>query len=159
MQLPILCLPQGPVASPASAFSVLSAGPGLPPPPPPPPPPGPPPLFENEGTKEASSPSRSALFAQLNQGEAITKGECSRPGLASGPGTQISQGSSPVPEAQKGGAAGNTGACLRALLVQMWNRSRCPGTWFFITYSTTSPFQHPVRQHHPLKPKHPEQVE
>ncbi|PNI62738.1 CAP2 isoform 3 [Pan troglodytes] len=42
--------------------------------PPPPPPPGPPPLFENEGKKEESSPSRSALFAQLNQGEAITKG-------------------------------------------------------------------------------------
>uniref|UniRef100_A0A2K5JR27 Adenylyl cyclase-associated protein n=1 Tax=Colobus angolensis palliatus TaxID=336983 RepID=A0A2K5JR27_COLAP len=34
----------------------------------------PPPLFENEGKKEESSPSRSALFAQLNQGEAITKG-------------------------------------------------------------------------------------
>ncbi|XP_011886788.1 PREDICTED: adenylyl cyclase-associated protein 2 isoform X2 [Cercocebus atys] len=64
----------GPVASTVSAFSVLSSGPGLPPPPPPPPPPGPPPLFENEGRKEESSPSRSALFAQLNQGEAITKG-------------------------------------------------------------------------------------
>ncbi|KAI4016920.1 cyclase associated actin cytoskeleton regulatory protein 2 [Homo sapiens] len=46
----------------------------VPPPPPPLPPPGPPPLFENEGKKEESSPSRSALFAQLNQGEAITKG-------------------------------------------------------------------------------------
>uniref|UniRef100_A0A8C9QKY1 Cyclase associated actin cytoskeleton regulatory protein 2 n=1 Tax=Spermophilus dauricus TaxID=99837 RepID=A0A8C9QKY1_SPEDA len=65
---------EGPVATTASAFSVLSSGPGLPPPPPPPPPPGPPPLFENEGRKEESSPSRSALFAQLNQGEAITKG-------------------------------------------------------------------------------------
>uniref|UniRef100_A0AC11D206 Cyclase associated actin cytoskeleton regulatory protein 2 n=1 Tax=Ovis aries TaxID=9940 RepID=A0AC11D206_SHEEP len=65
---------EGPVASTASALSVLSLGPGLPPPPPPPPPPGPPLLFENEGMKEASSPSRSALFAQLNQGEAITKG-------------------------------------------------------------------------------------
>uniref|UniRef100_A0A8C8TTS7 Adenylyl cyclase-associated protein n=1 Tax=Peromyscus maniculatus bairdii TaxID=230844 RepID=A0A8C8TTS7_PERMB len=65
---------EGPVASTASAFSVLSSGPGLPPPPPPPPPPGPPPLFENEGKNEESSPSRSALFAQLNQGEAITKG-------------------------------------------------------------------------------------
>ncbi|KAB0354603.1 hypothetical protein FD755_022062, partial [Muntiacus reevesi] len=64
----------GPVASTASALSVLSLGPGLPPPPPPPPPPGPPLLFESEGIKEASSPSRSALFAQLNQGEAITKG-------------------------------------------------------------------------------------
>uniref|UniRef100_A0A2R9ANP0 Adenylyl cyclase-associated protein n=1 Tax=Pan paniscus TaxID=9597 RepID=A0A2R9ANP0_PANPA len=64
----------GPVASTVSAFSAFSSGPGLPPPPPPPPPPGPPPLFENEGKKEESSPSRSALFAQLNQGEAITKG-------------------------------------------------------------------------------------
>ncbi|XP_036767591.2 adenylyl cyclase-associated protein 2 isoform X1 [Manis pentadactyla] len=64
----------GPVASTASAPSGLSTGPGLPPPPPPPPPPGPPPLFENEGRKEESSPSRSALFAQLNQGEAIAKG-------------------------------------------------------------------------------------
>uniref|UniRef100_A0A8C5L551 Adenylyl cyclase-associated protein n=1 Tax=Jaculus jaculus TaxID=51337 RepID=A0A8C5L551_JACJA len=61
---------EGPVASTASVFS----GPGLPPPPPPPPPPGPPPLFENESRNEQSSPSRSALFAQLNQGEAITKG-------------------------------------------------------------------------------------
>ncbi|XP_066124417.1 adenylyl cyclase-associated protein 2 [Saccopteryx bilineata] len=60
----------GPVASAAA----LSPGPGLPPPPPPLPPPGPPPLLENEGRKEESSPSRSALFAQLNQGEAITKG-------------------------------------------------------------------------------------
>uniref|UniRef100_A0A8C0MTE5 Cyclase associated actin cytoskeleton regulatory protein 2 n=1 Tax=Canis lupus familiaris TaxID=9615 RepID=A0A8C0MTE5_CANLF len=42
--------------------------------PPPPPPPGPPPFFENEGRREESSPSRSALFAQLNQGEEITKG-------------------------------------------------------------------------------------
>uniref|UniRef100_A0A5F9DEH4 Adenylyl cyclase-associated protein n=1 Tax=Oryctolagus cuniculus TaxID=9986 RepID=A0A5F9DEH4_RABIT len=65
---------EGPVASTAATFSVVSSGPGLPPPPPPPPPPGPPPLFEDEGKKEASSPSRSALFAQLNQGEAITKG-------------------------------------------------------------------------------------
>ncbi|XP_047652132.1 adenylyl cyclase-associated protein 2 [Phacochoerus africanus] len=64
----------GPVASTASALSVLSLGPGLPPPPPPPPPPGPPPLFESEGRKEEPSPSRSALFAQLNQGEAITRG-------------------------------------------------------------------------------------
>ncbi|XP_037374801.1 adenylyl cyclase-associated protein 2 isoform X2 [Talpa occidentalis] len=64
----------GPVASSASASPVLSPGPAFPPPPPPPPPPGPPPLFENEGKKEESSPSRSALFAQLNQGEAITKG-------------------------------------------------------------------------------------
>ncbi|KAF3815347.1 hypothetical protein GH733_016729 [Mirounga leonina] len=72
--LSIFSLPQGPVASAASALSVLSPGPGLLPPPPPPPPPGPPPLFENEGKREESSPSRSALFAQLNQGEGITKG-------------------------------------------------------------------------------------
>ncbi|GAB5571201.1 adenylyl cyclase-associated protein 2 isoform X1 [Prionailurus iriomotensis] len=65
---------EGPVASTASASSVLSPGPGLPPPPPPPPPPGPPPLFENEDRREEPSPSRSALFAQLNQGEGITKG-------------------------------------------------------------------------------------
>ncbi|XP_029801214.1 adenylyl cyclase-associated protein 2 isoform X2 [Suricata suricatta] len=63
----------GPVAS-TSVSSILSPGPGLPPPPPPPPPPGPPPLFENEGRREEPSPSRSALFAQLNQGEGITKG-------------------------------------------------------------------------------------
>uniref|UniRef100_A0A8C0XP04 C-CAP/cofactor C-like domain-containing protein n=1 Tax=Castor canadensis TaxID=51338 RepID=A0A8C0XP04_CASCN len=74
MHLPIFCLPQGPVASTASTFSVLASGPGLLPHPPPPPPPGPPPLFENEDRQEESSPSRSALFAQLNQGEAITKG-------------------------------------------------------------------------------------
>ncbi|XP_024619675.1 adenylyl cyclase-associated protein 2 isoform X4 [Neophocaena asiaeorientalis asiaeorientalis] len=62
---------EGPVASTASALSVLSVGPGLPPPPPPP---GPPPPFDSEGRREESSPSRSALFAQLNQGEAITRG-------------------------------------------------------------------------------------
>lgn len=73
--LSIFSLPQGPVASTTSVLSALSPGPGLLPPPPPPPPPGPPPLFENEGRKEESSPSRSALFAQLNQGETITKGE------------------------------------------------------------------------------------
>ncbi|XP_007664624.2 adenylyl cyclase-associated protein 2 isoform X1 [Ornithorhynchus anatinus] len=62
----------GPVASLASALSTLTGGPGLPPPPPPPP--GPPPLFESENGRDQSSPSRSALFAQLNQGEAITRG-------------------------------------------------------------------------------------
>lgn len=77
--LSVFSLPQGPVASTASALSVLSLGPGLPPPPPPPPPPGPPPLFESEGRREEPSPSRSALFAQLNQGEAITRGEETRP--------------------------------------------------------------------------------
>uniref|UniRef100_A0A7N4V5D2 Adenylyl cyclase-associated protein n=1 Tax=Sarcophilus harrisii TaxID=9305 RepID=A0A7N4V5D2_SARHA len=62
----------GPVASPSSVLPVLSSGQGVPPPPPPPP--GPPPIFDNEDRREESSPSRSALFAQLNQGEAITKG-------------------------------------------------------------------------------------
>ncbi|KAM9233159.1 adenylyl cyclase-associated protein 2 isoform 3-T3 [Dugong dugon] len=65
---------EGPLASTAPTLSAFSPGPGLPPPPPPPPPPGPPPLFGTEGRKEEPSPSRSALFAQLNQGEAITKG-------------------------------------------------------------------------------------
>uniref|UniRef100_A0A8C4XAN9 Cyclase associated actin cytoskeleton regulatory protein 2 n=1 Tax=Erpetoichthys calabaricus TaxID=27687 RepID=A0A8C4XAN9_ERPCA len=41
--------------------------------PPPPPPPGPPPLFQ-EVSKSDSTALRSALFAELNQGEAITKG-------------------------------------------------------------------------------------
>ncbi|KAL2080324.1 hypothetical protein ACEWY4_024117 [Coilia grayii] len=45
------------------------------PPPPPPPPPGPPPVFLDEAPKQdAPAAQRSALFAQLNQGEAITKG-------------------------------------------------------------------------------------
>ncbi|KAM4704646.1 adenylyl cyclase-associated protein 2 [Rhinophrynus dorsalis] len=46
------------------------------PPPPPPPPPGPPPMFDAQSVKakEDVSQDRSALFAQLNQGEAITKG-------------------------------------------------------------------------------------
>ncbi|TKC52095.1 hypothetical protein EI555_021281 [Monodon monoceros] len=70
-QIPQQATEVGPVASTASALSVLSVGPGLPPPPPPP---GPPPPFDSEGRREESSPSRSALFAQLNQGEAITKG-------------------------------------------------------------------------------------
>uniref|UniRef100_A0A8D0CIN3 Cyclase associated actin cytoskeleton regulatory protein 2 n=1 Tax=Scleropages formosus TaxID=113540 RepID=A0A8D0CIN3_SCLFO len=44
-------------------------------PPPPPPPPGPPPVFADESPKaEDSAALHSALFAQLNQGEAITKG-------------------------------------------------------------------------------------
>lgn len=89
--LSIFSLPQGPVASAATVLSALSPGHGLPPPPPPPPPPGPPLLFENEGSKEQSSPSRSALFAQLNQGEAITKGEKHQlsPGSCFPGGTQV----------------------------------------------------------------------
>ncbi|KFV82865.1 Adenylyl cyclase-associated protein 2 [Struthio camelus australis] len=65
----------GPVASSMSMRSVLTSGPCLaPPPPPPPPPPGPPPIFDTETAKDEGTASRSALFAQLNQGEAITKG-------------------------------------------------------------------------------------
>uniref|UniRef100_A0A8D0L089 Cyclase associated actin cytoskeleton regulatory protein 2 n=1 Tax=Strix occidentalis caurina TaxID=311401 RepID=A0A8D0L089_STROC len=65
----------GPVASPMSMRSVLTSGSCLsPPPPPPPPPPGPPPIFDTETVKDEGTASRSALFAQLNQGEAITKG-------------------------------------------------------------------------------------
>ncbi|OCT76493.1 cyclase associated actin cytoskeleton regulatory protein 2 L homeolog isoform X2 [Xenopus laevis] len=47
-----------------------------PPPPPPPPPPCPPPMadFEASKAKDDISQDRSALFAQLNQGETITKG-------------------------------------------------------------------------------------
>ncbi|XP_030645231.1 adenylyl cyclase-associated protein 2 [Chanos chanos] len=61
----------GPVAPP-SLFSTPSAGPC---PPPPPPPPGPPPVFTDEGSQpDKSAALHSALFAQLNQGEGITKG-------------------------------------------------------------------------------------
>ncbi|NXN97607.1 CAP2 protein, partial [Rhinopomastus cyanomelas] len=64
----------GPVASPMSMRSVLTSGSCLSPPPPPPPP-GPPPIFDTETTvKDEGTAARSALFAQLNQGEAITKG-------------------------------------------------------------------------------------
>lgn len=60
----------GPVA-PASLFVAQPAGP-CPPPPPPPPPPQ---IFTDEEPKsDNSAAQRSALFAQLNQGEAITKG-------------------------------------------------------------------------------------
>ncbi|NXL95134.1 CAP2 protein, partial [Alectura lathami] len=65
----------GPVASPMSMRSVLTSGSCLsPPPPPPPPPPGPPPILDTETPRDEGTASRSALFAQLNQGEAITKG-------------------------------------------------------------------------------------
>lgn len=44
-------------------------------PPPPPPPPGPPPVFEDQGPQpDGRAAQHSALFAQLNQGEAITSG-------------------------------------------------------------------------------------
>ncbi|KAJ7406281.1 hypothetical protein WISP_134713 [Willisornis vidua] len=52
--------------------SVLTSGSCLSPPPPPPP--GPPPTFDTDPAKDEGTASRSALFAQLNQGEAITKG-------------------------------------------------------------------------------------
>ncbi|XP_036422524.1 adenylyl cyclase-associated protein 2 isoform X1 [Colossoma macropomum] len=59
----------GPVA-PSSLFMAAPAGPCPPPPPPPPPP-----VFTDESPKpDTSAAQRSALFAQLNQGEAITKG-------------------------------------------------------------------------------------
>lgn len=45
-----------------------------PPPPPPPPPPGPPPAIDTEYAKDDATAARSDLFAQLNQGETITKG-------------------------------------------------------------------------------------
>ncbi|NWU96124.1 CAP2 protein, partial [Upupa epops] len=62
----------GPVASPVSMRSVLTSGSCLSPPPPPP---GPPPIFDTETTiKDEGTAARAALFAQLNQGEAITKG-------------------------------------------------------------------------------------
>ncbi|NXC93328.1 CAP2 protein, partial [Certhia familiaris] len=62
----------GPVASPMSMRSALTSGSCLSPPPPPPP--GPPPILDTETAKDEGTASRSALFAQLNQGEAITKG-------------------------------------------------------------------------------------
>ncbi|NXO94684.1 CAP2 protein, partial [Certhia brachydactyla] len=60
----------GPVASPMSMRSALTSGSCLSPPPPP----GPPPILDTETAKDEGTASRSALFAQLNQGEAITKG-------------------------------------------------------------------------------------
>ncbi|XP_059365465.1 adenylyl cyclase-associated protein 2-like isoform X2 [Carassius carassius] len=62
----------GPVAPP-SLFGAPSDS--TCPPPPPPPPPGPLPVFmDNSPKSEDTSAQPSALFAQLNQGEAITKG-------------------------------------------------------------------------------------
>ncbi|XP_059580385.1 adenylyl cyclase-associated protein 2 isoform X2 [Alligator mississippiensis] len=65
---------EGPVASTMSMRSILTSGQCVSLPPPPPPPPGPPPLFDTENPKDEATASRSALFAQLNQGEAITRG-------------------------------------------------------------------------------------
>ncbi|KAM9416038.1 adenylyl cyclase-associated protein 2 isoform 1-T2 [Salvelinus alpinus] len=60
----------GPIAPP-SLFSPAPGGPC----PPPPPPPGPPPVFTGEPPQaDSTTAQHSALFAQLNQGEAITKG-------------------------------------------------------------------------------------
>ncbi|XP_053102667.1 adenylyl cyclase-associated protein 2 isoform X2 [Hemicordylus capensis] len=64
----------GPIASAASGLSTLASNQGPPPPPPLPPAPAPPPVFDTENTKDDTTATRSALFAQLNQGEAITKG-------------------------------------------------------------------------------------
>ncbi|NXA81947.1 CAP2 protein, partial [Thryothorus ludovicianus] len=61
----------GPVASPMSMRSVVTSGSCISPPPPPP---GPPPIFDTDTAKDEGTAARSALFAQLNQGEAITKG-------------------------------------------------------------------------------------
>ncbi|XP_069051160.1 adenylyl cyclase-associated protein 2 [Lepisosteus oculatus] len=61
----------GPLVSEFSSAGFLPGGQC---PPPPPPPPGPPPVQENEVPKTDSSALHSALFAQLNQGETITKG-------------------------------------------------------------------------------------
>ncbi|XP_041739890.2 adenylyl cyclase-associated protein 2 isoform X2 [Coregonus clupeaformis] len=62
----------GPIAPP-SLFAPAPGGP-CPPPPPPPPPPGPPPVFTGEPPQaDSTTAQQSALFAQLNQGEAITK--------------------------------------------------------------------------------------
>lgn len=60
----------GPLAS-AGAIPSAPIG-GLPPPPPPGPPP--PPLATADHASESDTGARSALFAQLNQGEGITKG-------------------------------------------------------------------------------------
>ena len=62
---------QGPVAKELSGLpSGPSAGSGPPPPPPGPPPP---PVPTSSGSDESAS--RSALFAQINQGESITHGK------------------------------------------------------------------------------------
>ncbi|XP_076865173.1 adenylyl cyclase-associated protein 2 [Brachyhypopomus gauderio] len=60
----------GPVAPP----SLLTAPPAGPCPPPPPPPPLPPAFPDEPPRAESGAGQRSALFAQLNQGESVTKG-------------------------------------------------------------------------------------
>nr|XP_014350514.1 PREDICTED: adenylyl cyclase-associated protein 2 [Latimeria chalumnae] len=77
----------GPIASAQSTSSAPSGGPC------PPPPPGPPPVFEAETPKADSSLARSALFAQLNQGETITKGLCP---LSDGPENKAGRGEAAV---------------------------------------------------------------
>ncbi|XP_069469704.1 adenylyl cyclase-associated protein 2 isoform X2 [Ambystoma mexicanum] len=62
----------GPPASTLPPFPAIPSGQC--PPPPPPPPPGPPPMFDVEHARDDSPKNHSALFAQLNQGEEITKG-------------------------------------------------------------------------------------
>ncbi|XP_041101695.1 adenylyl cyclase-associated protein 2-like isoform X1 [Polyodon spathula] len=59
---------KGPCASGVSLVAPRAPGPC------PPPPPGPPPIFEADPPKNNSSTMHSALFAELNQGEAITRG-------------------------------------------------------------------------------------
>ncbi|MEE6464875.1 hypothetical protein FKM82_006387 [Ascaphus truei] len=63
----------GPVATALFPLPSL-VGAQCPLPPPPPPPPGLPLMFESQTSKDDASQDRSALFDQLNQGEAITKG-------------------------------------------------------------------------------------
>lgn len=70
---------QGPIAPP-SLFDPPSAPSAPCPPPPPPPPPGPPPVFTDDDSQpqaDGAGAQHSALFAQLNQGMDITKGEFS----------------------------------------------------------------------------------
>lgn len=67
---------QGPIA-PSCLFDPPTAA-SAPCPPPPPPPPGPPPVFaeeDSQGQAGGTAAQHSALFAQLNQGLDITKGE------------------------------------------------------------------------------------
>ncbi len=68
--------PQGPIAPP-SLFDQPTV-PSAPCPPPPPPPPGPPPVFADDDSQPqagGAAAQHSALFAQLNQGMDITKGD------------------------------------------------------------------------------------
>lgn len=69
-----MCLPQGPVASASGAPAAPSCG-AAPPPPGPPPPPA---DLEKSGSGDSGPTSRNALFASLNKGADITKGEISQ---------------------------------------------------------------------------------